>query len=354
MRRALETLARSHDEQKKTVSLHFAGEGKRKVEVGYVIENPVWKTSYRLVLDKDGKEAPYLQGWAVVENITDEDWQQVQMVLVSGRPLSFQMDLYNPLFVKRPVVEPEMFASLRPPTYAGPMVKNWNNDEQPVIAGNFGLQGQNFANNGLGGQGFQGGLGFQGGIQGFNQNALDNNNRNGAFFNNQPRRAIPQQMREQGLANQAANNPRKQNLNEAQQINERLLLDRTSGSAATASELGDYFQYVIDQPVSLARQKTSLLPIVSKNVGGQRVSIYNPRIQARHPLLGLKFKNSSGMNLSQGPITVFEGNTYAGDSRVLDMQPGEERLISYAIDLGTEVSTKNGHSSGKITKVLAR
>jgi hypothetical protein len=54
VRRALETLALSHDSQKKAVSLHFAGEGKRKVEVGYVIENPIWKTSYRLVLDKDG------------------------------------------------------------------------------------------------------------------------------------------------------------------------------------------------------------------------------------------------------------------------------------------------------------
>ena len=72
-RRALETLALSHDSQKKAVSLHFAGEGKRKVEVGYVVENPIWKTSYRLVLDKDG-EKPYLQGWAVVENPTDEDW----------------------------------------------------------------------------------------------------------------------------------------------------------------------------------------------------------------------------------------------------------------------------------------
>src|SRR5262245_7204120 len=118
VRRALETLALSHDSQKKAVSLHFAGEGKRKVEVGYVIENPIWKTSYRLVL-KEGK--PYLQGWAVVENPTDEDWAQVTMALVSGRPISFKMDLYNPLYVGRPTVEPELFASLRPPTYSGAM-----------------------------------------------------------------------------------------------------------------------------------------------------------------------------------------------------------------------------------------
>src|SRR3954466_10369115 len=51
VRRALETLALSHDRQKKAVSLHFAGEAKLKVEVGNVIENPIWKTSYRLVLD---------------------------------------------------------------------------------------------------------------------------------------------------------------------------------------------------------------------------------------------------------------------------------------------------------------
>src|SRR5437667_412172 len=52
-RRALEVLAASHDTQKKAVSLHFAGDGKRKVQVGYVLEAPIWKTSYRLVLDAE-------------------------------------------------------------------------------------------------------------------------------------------------------------------------------------------------------------------------------------------------------------------------------------------------------------
>src|SRR5215212_10134625 len=118
-RRALEVLALSHDSQKKAVQLHFAGEGKRKVQVGYVVESPIWKTSYRLVMDAGNKGKPYLQGWAVVENPTDEDWAGVRMALVSGRPISFKMDLYNPLFVPRPTVEPELFASLRPPTYDG-------------------------------------------------------------------------------------------------------------------------------------------------------------------------------------------------------------------------------------------
>src|SRR5205814_3736676 len=110
----------------KAVSIHFAGQGKRNVKVGYVVENPLWKTSYRLVLppiakqeEKKEEKKPYLQGWAVVENQTDEDWNGVRMALISGRPISFQMNLYDALFIKRPVVEPELFASLRPVAYSG-------------------------------------------------------------------------------------------------------------------------------------------------------------------------------------------------------------------------------------------
>src|SRR5262249_53699974 len=86
VRRALEVLSLSHDTQKKAVSLVFSGEGKRPVKVSYVVENPIWKTSYRLVLSEKGKL--YLQGWAVVENPSDEDWNNVSMALVSGRPIS--------------------------------------------------------------------------------------------------------------------------------------------------------------------------------------------------------------------------------------------------------------------------
>src|SRR5262249_814577 len=121
VKRALEVLAQSHDVQKKAVSLSFTGEGKRRVRVGYVVENPIWKPSYRLVLAKDQEEKPFLQGWAVVENPTDEDWKDVRMALVSGRPISFQMNLYDPLYVARPLVEPELFASLRPVAYSGGM-----------------------------------------------------------------------------------------------------------------------------------------------------------------------------------------------------------------------------------------
>ncbi len=321
-RRALETLALSHDTQKKAVSLHFSGEGKRKVQVGYVTESPIWKTSYRLVLDK--KEKPYLQGWAVVENPTDEDWTGVEMALVSGRPISFRMDLYNPLFINRPLVEPELFASLRPPTYSGALAKTPHGpDANLAFDGVPQLAAAPMAMNGM--KADKAAAGFGGGGKGAGQG-----------------RGLQEEQRRANFAEGLQKD-----------LNQRMDLGRAAGSVATAGQLGDYFQYVIDMPVNLGRQKSALLPIINKDVEAARVSIYNPGVQAKHPLLGLKFKNSTGMNLSQGPITVFEGSTYAGDTRVLDLQPGEERLVSYAIDLGTEVSLKNGNNTSRITKVKA-
>jgi hypothetical protein len=134
-------------------------------------------------------------------------------------------------------------------------------------------------------------------------------------------------------------------------LEQRMDLQQGVQSAATAGQLGDFFQYVIDQPVSLARQKSAMLPIVNKEIDGQRVSIYNQNTHVKFPLLGLKFKNTSGLHLMQGPITVFEGSAYAGDARVLDVQPDEERLISYAVDLGTEVDPVVDNPKHTLTKV---
>ena len=151
LRRALEVVASGHDSQKKSVRLGFRGDAKREVKVGYVTENPIWKTSYRIVTDKQGKAR--LLGWANIENTSDEDWRDIKLTLVSARPISFKMDLYPPLFIPRPTVEPNLFASLRPPTYGAPIVFNGN-------AGGFQIGGGIAGVGGIGGGGFQiGGFG---------------------------------------------------------------------------------------------------------------------------------------------------------------------------------------------------
>jgi hypothetical protein len=311
-KKALETLAMSHDTQKKAVSINFVGEGKREVRVSYVVENPIWKTSYRLVLDKQ-EHKPFLQGWAVVENPSDEDWKDVRMALVSGRPISFQMDLYQPLYVPRPVVEMELFASLRPVAYSGSLLR----EKEAVAAA----------------PPMAPGMGFGAG--------------RGAAPQEQSKKADGKFDRQLagGGAGYAAD--------VRKQLADRMNLGAGVSSVASAAKLGDFFQYAIDKPVSLARQKSALLPIINKDVEGTRVSIYNERTQAKFPLLGLKFKNTSGLHLMQGPITVFEGSNYAGDARILDLQPNEERLISYAIDLGTEVNPVPSTDNGRLIQVKA-
>jgi hypothetical protein len=335
-RRALDVLSLAHDAEKKAVSLHFAGDGKRKVQVGYVVEAPIWKTSYRLVLGE--KEKPYLQGWALVENPTDEDWAGVKMALISGRPISFKMDLYNPLYVDRPTVEPELFASLRPVTYRG----GFGTDTNGVLTGGLGGSGtMPTAGKPAAGLGMQpmapgaAAFGPQGGLGG------------GGFGRANRGMQLAQQQ------DRATEAERKKYAQDVGRELDRRLATGAVGNAATAVALRDYFQYAIDHPVTLPRQKSAMLPIVGKEVEGQKVSIYNQFVQKSHPLLGLKFKNTSGAHLNQGPVTVFEGSVYAGDTRVLDVQPNEERLVSYAIDLGTEVDPQVGPGTQKLTSVKA-
>ncbi|MEK6644778.1 MAG: hypothetical protein AABZ08_12815, partial [Planctomycetota bacterium] len=115
LQKALAALALAHDADKKSVTLNFNGQGKRRVLVSYILETPIWKTSYRLGLNKDKK--PYLQGWAIVDNATEQDWENVQLSLVSGRPISFTMDLYQPLYIPRPEEQLALYGSLRAPEF---------------------------------------------------------------------------------------------------------------------------------------------------------------------------------------------------------------------------------------------
>jgi hypothetical protein len=285
LRQALATLATSHSVDKKTVTVHFMGEGERPVRIGYVRETPVWKTSYRLVLEND--RAPFLQGWAIVENTTDEDWKDIELTLVSGRPVSFVMDLYEPLYLKRPVVKPDLHASLRPQTY--------DQDMSEVME----LAGSALADEPL----LQKKLAKRGGMP--------------ADARLSANRVAELEM---------AGRPERFDLREGVQ------------AMVSSGEVGELFQYAIDTPVSLERQQSAMLPIVNAEIEGERISIYNQAVHAKHPLVGLKLTNTTPLHLMQGPITVFDEQVYAGDARIEDVPAGAQRLVSYALDLDVEVA----------------
>ena len=314
LRQALEALSSGHDTEKKTVAIAFDGEGKRRVSVAYIAQTPVWKTSYRLVLDD--KDAPLLQGWAIVENTSDEDWDQVHLSLVSGRPISFTMDLYQPLYATRPTVQPELYLSLRPQVYGDSLASAdaESLERKEVLAESVSSVG------------------------GANLSLAAPKPATATF--GRARVAL------KGVAGRAAA--------DAAVPQQDFYFASATAAAAQGGKIGELFQYAIKAPVSLARQKSAMLPIVSETVAGQKVSIYNATVQPKYPLNGFRLKNSTALHLMQGPVTVFDSGNYAGDARIEDLAAGQDRLISYALDIKTEVEPEAGAGRQELTSVKIR
>lgn len=292
-RDALTTLAGGADDQRRSVTLHFAGAGRRPVRVGYVVEAPLWKISYRLVLTDPAKS--YLQGWALVENTGDEDWSNVTLSLVSGRPISFIQDLYQPLYLPRPVVQPDIIASPDPQTHDESLTGN-----QPDRLPQF------------------------------------------------PVSALPPPMRlpvpaipaPEGVSGSVVEEQRRLKasgsvnlIGEASNSRARTQFSESVIAQARGADTGELFAYNVTTPVTLLRQQAAMIPVIAQDVSTEKVSLYNADSDEKFPLNAVRLKNNTGLHLKGGPITLFDGDTYAGDARMEDVPPGDSRLISYAVDL---------------------
>jgi len=284
LQKALAAIAASRDLDKRTVSVSFLGQGSRQVRVGYLLETPVWKTSYRLLA---GGDKLFIQGWAIVENTTDDDWKGVSLALVSGQPISFIENLYEPLYVDRPVVEPQIAATTRPQMYEGAFESK--EPAKPV-----------------------------------------------AMAPAPPAPGTAGARRAEAAADRAAGAELAYAM-----LGRGGLAEAGVEAAVGAGKVGELFQYAIDQPVSIARQQSAMIPIINQDIAGQKVSIYNASVNSKHPLNGLKVKNSTSLHLMGGPITVFDGGVYAGDALINDVPPGDERLLSYAVDLAVRVDSES-------------
>lgn len=109
---------------------------------------------------------------------------------------------------------------------------------------------------------------------------------------------------------------------------------------ATGNEVGDLFEYRIDQPVTVNRDRSALIPIVQTKLEGERVSIFNESLRRDRPMSGLRLKNISPLTLEGGSLTVLDGDAYAGEALMERLKPGETRFVSFALDLGTLVTTQ--------------
>lgn len=317
LNKALSALAEYRADRTKTVDLRFAGTGSRRVVVGYVHEMPVWKTSYRLVIPENAKADPkggeiFLQGWAIVENTTDQDWTDVRLGLVSGRPVSFQMDLYEPLFMTRPWVSVPTIAGVLPRAYA--LGANLMDDEDAA--------------------GGRGQPQFDGAVQ----SKMDMRQNAGRMFTPRSAPAAP------APASAA------ESMNRYEGITGDSMVGFAQEAGATPAEVGEVFQYQIDQPVSLERQRSAMIPIVTTNIPGRRVSIFNSSEGSEYPRRGIEITNNADLQLLAGPVSVYDGSAYAGDAQIGQIPKGDKRLLSYALDLNV-TALNNTERKDTVTNV---
>ncbi|HVQ39939.1 MAG TPA: hypothetical protein VMS31_20530 [Pyrinomonadaceae bacterium] len=295
----------------KTIVVTSDGAGSREMLVSYTIAAPIWKTTYRVVLDQAGK--PFFQGWAIIDNVGDEDWNSVALSLISGTPVSFIQPIQQPFYRYRPIVPMPQDLKLEPQVYEPGETQSENmGKDSSGVAGAFGA-------------GTVDSDSPERRAQGFTQRQIVQ-----LPLNNRARNMVDNLALTPGVAP-----PAPPSLSET-------ITGENSGveAAATGNEVGDLFEYKIDQPVTVPHDRSALIPIVQARMDGERVSIYNEAIRRDRPMGGMLLRNTTALTLEGGSMTIIDGDAYAGEALMERLKPAEQRLISFALDLGTLVTAR--------------
>ncbi len=279
----LAALTSSRSKDKRSVYIDSTDAKSHDVSASYIMPMPAWKSSYRLMLDDTGTQ-PTLEGWAIVDNTTGEDWTNVKISLVSGKPISFISQLYAPKYIQRKGAELTEDQALAPTLYSGAVAGLAKSTAGPA------------------------GGGGRGGRAGFNAaGALD---------------SLSQSVTVESAAPYAP----------------RAVAPSTVADLGPAGELADLFQYSIRNPVTVKKNQSAMLPFMQQKIAARKLIIYSDTSRP-NPLNAAELTNDSGLTLDGGPITVYDAGAYAGEALVETIKAKDKRFISYGVDLGTRIST---------------
>jgi len=295
---ALAAEAANADKERRTLSLRVIGAGPRLVRVGYLEEVPLWKATYRLTLESGEAKTAALQGWAVVENRSGTDWNGVELTLVSGDPTTFRQALYATYYVKRPEVPVEVLGRILPPP-----PDNGSIAQAALAKAGVTIRGRAVAD-------------FQ---QSF-------------------------------AAGSAASVPAPAPAPEGQPEPTRF----AEIAPAAASDAATQVSLRMPAPVSLRNGASMLLPVVVRAVPAQRLSLYQPAVDATHPLAAVDMTNGGDSALPPGILTLYERSSggrvdYLGDARLAPLPEGEHRLLSFALDRKVKID-RTMNSAERMTK----
>ena len=297
--------ARSRD--KRSVYIDSTGGEARDVTASYMIPMPVWKSSYRLIYPNTATAKPMLEGWAIVDNTTGEDWTGVRLSLVSGRPISFISRLYEPRYIARQTADVEQSMAQAPVVYGGAI-----EEEKRVLANQaMGLAG---------------------------------------------RMAAPSAM-----AKMRQDSAEKDELGA---VAESMMVPATPSqiaATATGGDLGELFEYRFGSAVTVRKNESAMLPFLQQDIAARKLVVFRESGResgrdggGQNPLHSMEITNSTGKTLDGGPITVYEGGGYAGEALVETLKEGDKRLISYGVDLGTRITTAFDSKAEVVREVHVR
>ena len=295
----LEVISRSRSLDKRSVTIESSG-GESQVAVSYVVPTPIWKSSYRLVFSGGD---PLLEGWAIVDNTSGEDWANVRMSLVSGLPVSFISKLYEPRYLSRPVVQLAQDRAWRPTVHGG------------VIESEEGQLAQGLAQK----------------------------RRGNRVAHNMPM-AAAEAPKEMAAMDMLEGRSYRQSVTAgvggqyAGGGFDRNEMASTVAAAAVGAELGELFEYKIEAPVTIRKGESAMLPFLRERIKARRLLIYDHGNGSQHPLNAAELNNTSGSTMDGGAITVYDAGAYAGEALMETIKSGDKRLISYAVDLGTRIT----------------
>ena len=294
--KALSEIAANRAKDRRRLTLSAHGTGKRALRIGYVVAAPLWKASFRLVLPEDPKATKaHLQGWAVLENMSGQDWNGVELTLLSGNPVSFRQAIYDAYYIDRPEVPVDVVGHILPRVDKSTAEATTVDDERAREP----------------------------------HGALRN-----AFV---PMAGVSAPV----MAEAPATPPEI-----AQSVN-----------TAEASEAATQVAFHIPVPVTVGSGHSAMIPLVDRDVPVERLSLYQQATSALHPMASLRLKNDAPSGLPPGVVTLYErgaaATSYVGDAQLGALPSGEARLISYAVDEKTLVSAQSTDSNAVAKAVIA-
>lgn len=275
------------------------------LQVGYIAQAPIWKPSYRLVIDKNGAN---LQTWGVTQNLSGEDWVGVSMSFVAGAPLAFDTSLATPLIPARPTVrdQPEIMGVV-PRAETGPAAR-WPR----VASGTAAAETENPME-----ATDDASTGPVSGVKGrlrMHRGAGAGNPQAGVAAATLP-----------AYSGQARN---------------------PAGLSGVAGQYGGA-RYDLAGVVSISDRGASMVMLQNQHVPGEIAALFAPDEGVpdsdSHPFRVVHFANQTGASLERGPLAIYYEGVFAGQGMTDALPEGATATVPFG--LNREVSIEIGHDS---------